>query len=125
MFMKKYKPKNGEQFNFAKGFDGSYLPPCLSVLQQKVMRSSYITSMWQSATNNRATDLDPTNWCWKQDEQTNSYQLIWFEGSVTRKLLDVLIKDSDSQDDDDDQTIEEYDIFGKKFYIPFIIFFCI
>ena len=42
--------------------------------------------MWQSATNNRATDLDPTNWGWKQDEQTNSYQLIWFEGSVTPKI---------------------------------------
>ena len=95
MCMKKYKPKNGELFNFAKGFDGSYLPPCLSVLQQKVMRSAYITSMWQSATNNRATDLDPTNWGWKQDEQTNSYRLIWFEGSVTPKLLDVMIEDSD------------------------------
>ena len=36
-----------------------------------------------------------------------------------------MMEDSDSQDDDDDQTIEEYDIFDKKFYIPFIIFFCI
>ena len=121
MFMKKYKPKNGELFNFPKGFDGSYLPPCLSVLQQKVMRSAYITSMWQSANNNnRATDLDPTNWGWKQDEQTNSDQLIWFEGSVTPKLLDIMIEDSDSQDDADDQTIEEY-LFSFAFEDHFLV----
>nr|CAH7712903.1 unnamed protein product [Callosobruchus chinensis] len=33
-----------------KKFESSQLPPCWRSLQQKILRTIYVTSMWQNAT---------------------------------------------------------------------------
>jgi hypothetical protein len=49
MFLKMNKPKGDKPFSSVKGIDGSSLPPCASVLHQKILRSNYVANVWRSA----------------------------------------------------------------------------
>ena len=48
-FMKAFKPTQKNPLAGVKGIDGSYLPPCYSVLLQQILRTNYICSIWNNA----------------------------------------------------------------------------
>lgn len=49
LFMKVNSPKGKHPMASVKGIDGSLLPPCRSVLIEKIKRSIAICSIWNSA----------------------------------------------------------------------------
>jgi len=101
--MKKYQPKKGELFSYAKKFDGSFLPPCAAVLREKIKRVNHVTAKWVYSTASVIPDLPPEDSGWITD-QANMYRLKWFEGDMTPKALDVIIEDTTI--DEDVETLE-------------------
>ena len=51
LFPRKYKPKTGEKISCVKKMDGSYLPPYLRVVKQKIKRTNLIAGKWLSLTS--------------------------------------------------------------------------
>lgn len=64
MFPKKYKPKgkNESLVHHMKKMDASSLPPCLKVQLEKMRRTSYVTSIWQSCMLADASIDDPLSY---------------------------------------------------------------
>ena len=81
-FKKKIKSMN--PFNF---------PPCERELEQQILRTTYITSIWRNACRQVPTDLDPLEfgWCIKNE----SMACKWFEGAeMPESVMEVLIENS-------------------------------
>ena len=84
MFLNKYKTKEDQRINSAETLDRSSMPPCFSVLQEKIKRSAYISKVW--------------------------YKLfLWCREESCPKKLGILI--DHSPDDTDDYNDEEGQIF--------------
>ena len=50
-FCQKYKPKGNNLITGVKKIDASFLPPCESVMREKVKQCFYVTRSWFSSTN--------------------------------------------------------------------------
>ena len=84
MFLDKYKPQNEKKpFHNIKGFNAGGLPPCLSVLRQKILRSNYVASIWKNANKPVPTRLKPDENGWRL--QDGMYAFLWYEGDQIPK----------------------------------------
>lgn len=91
-----------------KKFDSTQIPPCWKSLKQKILRTIYITSMWQNATEVNCVNLIPEQCGWTIDN--NKIEPLWFEGDPTpllvEDILEVEIDDDDICMNDDGELYE-------------------
>ena len=84
MFHDKYKPKYEKRsLQRIKGFNAGGLPPCQSVLKQKIRCSNYIASIWKNANKPVPTKLKPEDSGWRFQDGIYTFQ--WFEGDQIPK----------------------------------------
>lgn len=101
-FLETFKPKdNSEPLKSLTGIDSSMLPPCKSVLVQKIKRSNYAASLCKGAILANPCTWDPEENGWKL--ANGKYMIKWFEGSEVPDNLCSHIDDDtlDPQDSDD------------------------
>lgn len=94
LFNENYKADNPKDI-FAKkirNFDASNLPPCSTELQQQLMRSLYIASIWQNANLQQPTEKLPENHGWCINE--NKYDFRWFDGDQLPQFIDDILQDT-------------------------------
>ena len=105
LFLKKYKPKESKLISNMKKFDGSQLPPCSSVLKEKIKRTKYITGVWLSSVFLSPPDRSPLDYGWIIQHQ--KYQVKWFDGPQSPQSIDVIQaeREYDQEDIDTDEGI--------------------
>ena len=86
MFLNKYKTKANHRIDSTKKLDGSSLPPCSSVLYEKIKRTCYISKVWMSSLLSDPPALSPLNFGWKM-MPNNQYSVIWFKGESCPKKI--------------------------------------
>ena len=104
MFRQKYAPKSMlEPLKKLKAVDSTQLPPSYPVLQEKVKRTNYVTTVWINAhLPNPARGLDPTQCGWTLKD--GIMDIVWFEGQQMPTILEMnasQIKESSPEDDND------------------------
>lgn len=106
MFASRYSWRNTSQeaekkrIDSLKKLDGSALPPCSRVLLQKIKRTHLIAMRWHSATQAEQNSLSPLLSGWKDED--DSYRILWVEGDISPKALDVLSSEEDGTTDGED-----------------------
>ena len=79
LFHQHFAPKRQEQpLHKIKGTDPSNLPPCKSVLMEKLRRANLVSGMWKNA-------ITPNSYTWSPEVhgrslQEDRYVMKWFEG---------------------------------------------
>ena len=72
-----------------KRFDSTQLPPCWKSLKQKVLRTIYVNSMWQNATEANCINFSPEQCGWTVND--NKIKPLWFEGDPTPLLVEDIV----------------------------------
>lgn len=89
LFCQKYAPtRQSDPLEKTKGADSSTLPPCKSVLEQKVKCTNYVAMLWKNAhLQDPTAAADPTRsgWCL----QDGNYKIQWYKGE--QMLKDVAL----------------------------------
>ena len=112
LFQKKYSPKkNQDPINCVRKMDGSCLPPCLSVLKQKILRTKFISHIWFSAFLPDPPSLSPEDYGWTLED--NCYRIKWFDGDATPAAIDMVCPDDDIDDEASGSTSENDNILSK------------
>ena len=79
LFNQYFAPKNESQpLHKIKGTNPSSLPPCSSVLLQKIKRSNFVTSIWKNALSPKPMQYRPIENGWFLENE--SYAIKWYEG---------------------------------------------
>ena len=100
VFTDKYNKKNlNERLELVKKFDGSLIPPCKKVLLKKIERTCFVARRWRAATRSQEPTKSATESGW--DLSDNYYEVKWFDGEATPKLLDVVVEDGEEVEFDD------------------------
>ena len=102
LFLERYKPSgklDEARISCLKKMDGSTLPPCHNVLKQKIKRVHLIANRWNSVDLATQSPISPTESGWTLGY--GSYQILWTEGDLYPKTIDVLQNDKDGSDDED------------------------
>lgn len=81
-----------------KGFDSSLIPPCFRSLEQKVLRTIFVTSMWQNATLPECSILSAEEYGW---EMGDTLKPRWYRGQPTPLLVDDILSLSIDEEDDE------------------------
>ena len=115
MFKQKYAPKKeDEPLNSIRGINPSIMPPCLSVLQNKMYRTNYVASLWRNATLSKPDILKPEENGWLLDD--GAYKVTWFDcdqipsslaAILTNGNTDVNDLPEDAPCDSDESEIED------------------
>ena len=82
------------------------MPPCHSVLTNKVKRANYIASVWKHANQAEPCAWDPLQHGWVL-EPDDGFQINWFNGDQVPKDI-VNILDGGSATDDDNDSDHAY-----------------
>ena len=79
LFLKKYQPRKKEEvvISCVKKMEGSFLPPCASVLQQKTNRTNHIAGKWLSSWTSYPPISNPLNCRWELGN--GHWKVKWFE----------------------------------------------
>ena len=105
LFHQHFAPKNRFQPLYKiKGTDPSNLPPCRSVLLEKLKRTNLVVSVWKTAIISHSCSWDPQENGWILKD--GHYALKWFEGrQVPEDVCNHIDDDLDAEltNDDDDQ----------------------
>ncbi|KAG1689652.1 Protein disulfide-isomerase TMX3 [Nymphon striatum] len=108
IFLEKYRPKNeNERLSYANKRDGSMLPPCQRVLQQKLRRVEMISKRWASSTSAHPPPEVPEESGWILKDGT--YEILWYEGDSSPSILDVCCDNDDEEEmcsEDEDNATE-------------------
>ncbi|XP_053595716.1 uncharacterized protein LOC128667953 [Microplitis demolitor] len=81
-----------------KNCDPSALPPCKAELQQHLLRTQYITSIWRNAYLRFLSSLTPDRNGWALNEDTLDFH--WFDGDcIPQSVFDALVHDNNKQND--------------------------
>ena len=64
------------------------LPPCHSVLLQKMKRTNFVAKAWMSSVSSHPLEMDATDHGWKMTDD-GSYKICWFDGDASPKSLDA------------------------------------
>ena len=111
IFLKKFKPKDTEYpLSKIKTADSVSLPPCTKVLLEKVKRSNYVCSVWESAKNANPPSHNPENCGWKLEE--DRYTINWFDGDPSPSSLELVCEkdeEVDSENEDFEHDSDEED----------------
>ena len=111
IFASKYKPKkNGtKSITDVKSMDGSSMPPCQRVLQQKIKRTNLVATRWCAATEPFEPVMSPYDY--GLDCEDKEYRIKWFEGEAAPRSLDIMLEDADDEEnggvDDDEDIVTE------------------
>lgn len=82
-------------------FDASMLPPCFSVLYQKIKRVNFITAIWKSAVHMKPPHFVAQNNGWI--EKDNSLDFYWFGGTQTPTDVHQILDENESSDEENDE----------------------
>ena len=83
-----------------KQFDSNIIPPCWKSLKEKILRTTYVTNMWQNATDPVCTKYKLQDCGWLVN--SNEVEPLWFEGDPTPLNIEDIIFPEDRE-----YTIEE------------------
>ena len=101
IFCSKYKPNQPNQpLQNIKGCDASLLPPCQSVLSNKVRRCNFIAHTWKNAHKSNTTSMQPENNGWHLLDQ--NYSITWFEGDQMPQIISNDVDQIGNESDLDD-----------------------
>ena len=102
VFASKYKPKkNGAQsITDVKSMDGSAMPPCFHVLQEKINRTAFVASKWCSSTEPLEPAMSPSDSGWFFED--GKYKIKLFEGGAAPRSLVILLNDADDEKEGDE-----------------------
>ncbi|XP_052737959.1 uncharacterized protein LOC128198150 [Bicyclus anynana] len=79
-----------------KNCDPSTLPPCKAELQQHLLRTQYITSIWRNAYLRFPSSLTPNRNGWTLHEDTLHFH--WFDGDcMPQSLFDAIVHENNKQ----------------------------
>lgn len=100
MFTNMYAPKNIDQpLLKIKSSDPCCLPPCKSVLFQKVKRCNYVTKLYKNANIAIPTNSGPEKHGWVKDTN-GQLKILWYDGpSYPLEFKPKALDDSDDEDD--------------------------
>ena len=110
IFSSKYKPngKKNKTIMDVKSMDGSAMPPCSRVLQEKITRTALVASRWLSSTEQFQKPMSSKDHGWMLED--GKYKIKWFDGSAAPRSLDIILDDADISDSEDEDTVEDDDI---------------
>ena len=78
-FQQKFSPtKHSDPFDKIKGINPSSVPPCHSVLLNKIRRTNYMATLWKKAGVHKPCVLKSENHGWTLNE--SAYRINRFEG---------------------------------------------
>ena len=104
IFLDKYKPWKDEADNKCKE-NACALPPCQSVLLEKIKRTHFIAARWLTSTERDLPDLSETNFGWLLEE--NTYHVQWFQGDAAPKSIDLLQPEEENSEGENDENEED------------------
>ncbi|XP_023937208.1 uncharacterized protein LOC112045309 [Bicyclus anynana] len=79
-----------------KNCDPSTLPPCKAELQQHLLRTQYITSIWRNAYLRFPSSLTPNRNGWTLHEDTLHFH--WFDGDcMPQSVFDAIVHENNKQ----------------------------
>lgn len=107
IFLKNYSAKeDSEQFlKKIRCFDSNTIPPCWISLQQKILRTIYINSMWIHATEPNCVKLQPENCGWFLDVYLKP---MGFVGDQTPLKIEDIVHISEKENDDESSEFEDH-----------------
>lgn len=121
IFQNKFAPTSAAEYFMrnVKKFDSTQIPPCWNSLKQKILRTIYVTSMWQNATEANCVNLSLEECGWTNDN--NKIEPFWFESDPTPLLIEDIVSveiehneiDHDTDDynndnDDNDDNVDDF-----------------
>jgi hypothetical protein len=104
MFANKYKTKKNQRISAVEKLDGSSLPPCFKVLEKKIERACYVSKIWMSSVSSNPPAISLLDYGWKLTAE-NEYSISWFDGKSCPKILDVVVDNSSTDSDSDNEEI--------------------
>lgn len=103
-FEQKYSPRDAshQPLDKIRGISPHNMPPCHSVLVNKVRRANYVAYTWKNASQKNPCDLKPEDHGWLL--QDNYYVINWYDGDqLPESILNIISDDTDPQVDDADE----------------------
>ncbi|KAF9408574.1 hypothetical protein HW555_011794 [Spodoptera exigua] len=88
-----------------KNCDPSTLPPCKAELQQHLLRTQYITSIWRNAYLRFPSSLTPNRNGWTLHEDTLHFH--WFDGDcMPQSVFDAIVHKNNKQNNIENDTTD-------------------
>ncbi|KAH9640140.1 hypothetical protein HF086_002800 [Spodoptera exigua] len=88
-----------------KNCDPSTLPPCKAELQQHLLRTQYITSIWRNAYLRFPSSLTPNRNGWTLHEDTLHFH--WFDGDcMPQSVFDAIVHENNKQNNIENDTTD-------------------
>ena len=91
-----------------KSSDPCCLPPCRTVLEEKLKRTNYVTSEWKNARKVKQVEFGPVGHGWRVNAD-NRLEMVWFKSPQMPGKLSLDDLESDDTDMDEDGSDEEDD----------------
>ena len=80
--------------------EGSFLPPCPSVLKQKANRTNHIAGKLLSSWTRHPPISNPLNYRWELSNR--HWKVKWFEGDIATTSVELITADESNVVDDDE-----------------------
>ena len=99
MFQQKYAPKyDNDPLDKIKGINPSSMPPCHSVLINKIRRTNYVTTLWKKARLPRPCELKAEDHGWKLNASV--YRINWFDSEqLPQNIIEILNDDTHEEEE--------------------------
>lgn len=62
IFSKTFAKNHNKLFSKIKNYSSNSMPPCFKVVKQKILRTVFVATMWQNATEKDCIKLQPTDY---------------------------------------------------------------
>ena len=101
LFLKKHRRKKREVVIICvKKMEGSFLPPCASVLKQKTNRTNHIAGKLLLSWMSHPLTSNPLNCGWELSN--GHWKIKWFEGDIAPTSVELITADESNVVDDDE-----------------------
>ena len=80
-----------------KSFDGSRMPPCKKVFNEKIKRTKFVAKKWMTSVDALQPVWWPSDFEWKLDD--GKYTIKWYDGEVAPRCLDIVCTDGSTEDE--------------------------
>ncbi|XP_049318490.1 uncharacterized protein LOC125780337 isoform X2 [Bactrocera dorsalis] len=101
IFVKSYSSKEDSEkfFKKIKSFDSNTIPPCWISLQQKILRTIFVNSMWLHATDPECVKLQPETCGWFVDDYLKPTGFIGDQTPLTVQDIAEMTEKENSDDE--------------------------